>query len=92
MRVTLTRRLGQNQEGATVDVSVTEGAWLLRRGYGTEDTSTVDTGEGGTVDVDTEGMAHDTEQDTAQGTEQDTEQGTRQGAQGRDRGTPKRRR
>lgn len=35
MRVTYTRRLGQNEEGATVDVSDSEGAWLVHRGYAT---------------------------------------------------------
>lgn len=33
MRVTLTRRLGQNGDGSTVDVSTSEGNWLVQRGY-----------------------------------------------------------
>ncbi len=36
MKVTLTHRLGQNPEGAVVDVSATEGDWLLSLGHAEE--------------------------------------------------------
>lgn len=39
MRVALTRRLGQNDVGAAVDVSTSEGNWLVQRGYATYDPS-----------------------------------------------------
>lgn len=47
MRVTLTHRLGQNDTGTELDLTATQGQWLLERGHATpaaefpaEDTNT----------------------------------------------------
>lgn len=45
MQVVLSKRLGQNPAGTTVQVSDSEGAWLMHRGYATHAPTTTHTTE-----------------------------------------------
>lgn len=67
MQVTYTRRMGQHPEGSTVDMSDSEGTWLVRHGYATLVLSTQDTPMP-TPDTDRGNDAHGPRQGAPRGT------------------------